>query len=173
MKRRPRLRRFLKWAGLAGSAVFLIAWGVSVFFACAYVWHRAPSAEELRDPDFSGGYEASAWLSNGCFRFERFASYKTRIEPYWLFKRDRGATMIWVPRSSPLVAQQSRGPNPIRKAVGSQTFFPLWIPFVLIAVPTAFLWYGDRYIPPGHCQKCGYDLTGNTSGVCPECGERI
>jgi hypothetical protein len=21
-----------------------------------------------------------------------------------------------------------------------------------------------------HCKKCGYDLTGNTSGVCPECG---
>lgn len=24
--------------------------------------------------------------------------------------------------------------------------------------------------PPGHCQSCGYDLTGNVSGVCPECG---
>ena len=23
------------------------------------------------------------------------------------------------------------------------------------------------------CRRCGYDLTGNTSGVCPECGERI
>ena len=27
--------------------------------------------------------------------------------------------------------------------------------------------------PPGHCQTCGYDLTGNVSGVCPECGEAI
>ncbi|MHC4442946.1 MAG: hypothetical protein ACYTF1_02885 [Planctomycetota bacterium] len=25
----------------------------------------------------------------------------------------------------------------------------------------------------GICEKCGYDLTGNTSGVCPECGEKI
>lgn len=25
----------------------------------------------------------------------------------------------------------------------------------------------------GFCEKCGYDLTGNTSGVCPECGEKI
>ena len=25
--------------------------------------------------------------------------------------------------------------------------------------------------PPGHCQKCGYNLTGNVSGRCPECGE--
>jgi uncharacterized paraquat-inducible protein A len=24
--------------------------------------------------------------------------------------------------------------------------------------------------PPGHCSKCGYDLTGNESGRCPECG---
>ena len=23
------------------------------------------------------------------------------------------------------------------------------------------------------CRSCGYDLTGNVSGVCPECGERI
>jgi hypothetical protein len=23
----------------------------------------------------------------------------------------------------------------------------------------------------GHCPKCGYDLTANVSGVCPECGQ--
>ena len=23
---------------------------------------------------------------------------------------------------------------------------------------------------PGHCKKCGYNLTGNESGRCPECG---
>jgi predicted Zn-ribbon and HTH transcriptional regulator len=23
------------------------------------------------------------------------------------------------------------------------------------------------------CQKCGYDLTGNVSGRCPECGEAV
>ncbi|HPM24999.1 MAG TPA: hypothetical protein PLP66_13915 [Phycisphaerae bacterium] len=27
--------------------------------------------------------------------------------------------------------------------------------------------------PHGHCPKCGYDLTGNTSGVCPECGGAV
>jgi len=25
----------------------------------------------------------------------------------------------------------------------------------------------------GHCRSCGYDLTGNESGVCPECGTSI
>jgi len=26
---------------------------------------------------------------------------------------------------------------------------------------------------PGHCTKCGYNLTGNTSGVCSECGAAV
>ena len=37
------------------------------------------------------------------------------------------------------------------------------------------LWRDPDYRPfgPGHCQKCGYNLTGNVSGVCPECGEAV
>ena len=27
--------------------------------------------------------------------------------------------------------------------------------------------------PAGLCRKCGYDLTGNVSGVCPECGKGV
>lgn len=27
--------------------------------------------------------------------------------------------------------------------------------------------------PAGRCGRCGYDLTGNASGVCPECGTRV
>ena len=26
---------------------------------------------------------------------------------------------------------------------------------------------------PGHCRACDYDLTGNTSGRCPECGKAV
>jgi len=25
----------------------------------------------------------------------------------------------------------------------------------------------------GHCDSCGYSLTGNVAGICPECGLRI
>jgi predicted Zn-ribbon and HTH transcriptional regulator len=25
-----------------------------------------------------------------------------------------------------------------------------------------------RYLAPNHCRECGYDLTGNQSGKCPE-----
>ena len=49
---------------------------------------------------------------------------------------------------------------------------PLWIPFLMCAAPTALLFYLDRRrVLPGHCPTCGYNLTGNTSGKCPECGE--
>lgn len=27
--------------------------------------------------------------------------------------------------------------------------------------------------PPRHCRNCGYNLTGNESGVCPECGTSL
>jgi hypothetical protein len=30
-----------------------------------------------------------------------------------------------------------------------------------------------RRPPAGHCQECGYNLKGNVSGVCPECGEAV
>lgn len=64
---------------------------------------------------------------------------------------------------------------------------PLWIFSITtvldtIAVPCAVagawviarsrLKYSDR-LHSGHCRQCGYDLTGNRSGVCPECGAGV
>jgi uncharacterized membrane-anchored protein len=43
------------------------------------------------------------------------------------------------------------------------------VPIVRLAV-----WYHKwRQPQAGHCQNCGYNLTGNVSGVCPECGKPI
>ena len=33
-----------------------------------------------------------------------------------------------------------------------------------------FKWNKRRKVGPNACSGCGYDLTGNESGVCPECG---
>lgn len=49
---------------------------------------------------------------------------------------------------------------------------PLWIPTVVALVMAAFVHRKAKLKPSGHCGKCGYSLTGNTSGVCPECGVR-
>ena len=48
------------------------------------------------------------------------------------------------------------------------------VPVGLVLV-SGVLWrvLPDVYETSGLCYKCGYDLTGNVSGVCPECGQPI
>ena len=59
---------------------------------------------------------------------------------------------------------------------GFAVIIPLW--FVLcssLALPALWVsrWRSSRKPRGGHCGTCGYNLTGNTSGVCPECGTVI
>jgi hypothetical protein len=44
---------------------------------------------------------------------------------------------------------------------------------VLPAVRLRAIWRRLRRIRRGLCTDCGYDLTGNTSGTCPECGRAV
>lgn len=48
---------------------------------------------------------------------------------------------------------------------------------VLIATPglivAALIAATGRKPEPNRCRSCGYDLTGNTSGRCPECGSPV
>lgn len=55
---------------------------------------------------------------------------------------------------------------------------PLWIPFILFAIlPLIAAFRGPlrrrRRRRRGLCVYCAYDLTGNTTGVCSECGRRV
>ena len=48
-----------------------------------------------------------------------------------------------------------------------------WPPVCLLSLSLPSLYCIRRRRPyPGHCRRCNYNLTGNTSGVCPECGTR-
>jgi hypothetical protein len=42
---------------------------------------------------------------------------------------------------------------------------------LVIALVALLKWW--RRPRPGLCPTCRYNLTGNTSGVCPECGTKI
>lgn len=58
--------------------------------------------------------------------------------------------------------------------VWSELVIPLWFLTLASALPLAWLLWRRRRRPrPGVCGKCAYDLTGNVSGVCPECGTPI
>lgn len=53
-------------------------------------------------------------------------------------------------------------------------WFPLWIPTLIVIVPTTWMWRHEIIAHrrrPGVCRKCGYDITGLVGKeACPECG---
>ncbi len=49
---------------------------------------------------------------------------------------------------------------------------PIWLFFAAVGAPTGILWWRDRS-KHGFCKACRYDLRGNESGICPECGEKV
>ena len=62
-----------------------------------------------------------------------------------------------------------------KKHLSTEWYIPLWIPFILFsAYPTIAFIRGPlrrwRRRKRGLCIRCGYNLEGNVSGTCPECG---
>ena len=60
-------------------------------------------------------------------------------------------------------------------AIDTYVALPLWVPLILVAMPTALAWRIERRIArragDGRCTGCGYDRHGLAAeGVCPECG---
>lgn len=90
--------------------------------------------------------------------------------PGWHF-RDPSPDRPWLVR---LMRNDVRWLPYVRR-VGGTVFVvvALWIPLVAGLTPWLFrLWHRARR-KPGHCRFCDYDLTGNVSGKCPECGTPI
>jgi len=51
--------------------------------------------------------------------------------------------------------------------------FPTWYASVAFALLAVYLWRSGNRARPNFCRNCDYDLTGNTSGKCSECGEPV
>ena len=77
----------------------------------------------------------------------------------------RGFRTLWTP-------QYRHTERALPKATmhAIELVLPLYIPALAFVAASAALWWRGRRPLAGHCEKCKYDLTGNTSGVCPECG---
>ncbi len=143
MKRQQRTRRVLKWAGLVVSILLVVAFPVSRWAAFGCTW----------------GAEACCFSAGALLFFQ--ASRATSAPHGWVHRQSVTPRVCWLPGTT-------------HGRMGAGFALPLWIPLVLIALPTSVLWWRDRRgVLPGYCQKCGYNLTGNISGRCPECGEAI
>jgi hypothetical protein len=114
----------------------------------AMAYHRSLT---IVDPTMSSAPERIRW--QGGFHFLGFICCKDK---------------------TPVVfgASSSNSPTPLTL----QTFWVIVIPHgalaALMAVMPAVWFLRWRRRKPGHC-RCGYSLTGNTSGVCPECGTKV
>ncbi len=89
---------------------------------------------------------------------------------WWIQHRDRGKRIGLTAGAILLVAELCLG-FPCASDIAV---------YVLLLLPTSFLASGlvswrieSKRIPPGHCKKCSYNLTGNVSGICPECGTAV
>ena len=53
----------------------------------------------------------------------------------------------------------------------SSSYAPVWLLLLAVASPALWVWCASRPPQsPTECIKCGYNLTGNVTGICPECG---
>ena len=170
-------RRWLKWAGLVTSLLMVVAWAVSIPWRWQYT--RVDRKSPVSLYRFTG--------SEDDIVFRTFSLGLTRGLFLWEYGLTAGQKSGWFVRQH-LVRPMWRPPHPsfngrppillpvlvLSPYPYQLVHMPLWVPFLVVAVPTAFLFWRDRRrVLPGHCQKCGYNLTGNVSGVCPECGEEV
>jgi len=145
MVRPSKTRRVLKWVGTVGCVLLALAWATSLALMVEANFDRFRVV-----------------LSGGGFGFCWFRGSLDRLFRVW------GALPVaWLPKLGPATAA-------VRRSIIFSMFVPFWCVAPVVVGPTAYLWWRDRRrIPPGYCQKCGYNLTGNVSGRCPECGSPV
>ncbi len=76
------------------------------------------------------------------------------------------------PTNFPWFPSSGKGFDSNGRVTRSDVFVPLWLPTIGFLSLTGIVAYRKR-VPKGHCRCCGYNLVGNVSGICPECGNKF
>ena len=136
-----RIRRIAKWSGVLVCAGLSAVWIVSMHWLSFFY-------------PVTFGVSQNVWVGMvpGYLSFD--VSERVTTSGWHTFSVSDFSTAPWSPTDY----------------VGDLSI-PIWIPLLAVALPTAYLFWRDRRYPRGHCQHCGYNLTGNESGSCPECGK--
>ncbi len=184
LKRMWKLLRATQWTRLSVACVIL-AVGVGVIGAGSYLMaHKAgikfPPSMLMHVIVHRG--EVGVGVSNGVFGaapwdfFYETSHNPTRCRHHYRYSMFGSNNSFGVPCSNKLFSfgwMLRQGTKMRTTYVG----FPFWVPMLLLAMaPGRAIWRGYRMpeqetVPT--CQKCSYNLTGNVSGKCPECGTVI
>ncbi len=129
----------------------MILWLVvcSVVGWTLYIFNRRPARESKAWPLVVIPLVAAFWLvaSDG---FDVYRDYTERSA------QSHPSTSFWIDVGIPIA--------------GAALPLGLWAVIAGLLAMQANSW--RLPITPGRCPTCDYDLTGNQSGVCPECGSR-
>lgn len=135
--------RLVKWAGTSLFLAMSLCWLVTS--ACDVTYHLVRPARII-----------TISFDRGCIQINS-TQLASSLRSTWEVRLHRieFARLHWVPRSA------SAGPDWMMR-------IPFGLPLLLLAALLTVVWRHCR--DRGGCVGCGYDLTGNVSGVCPECG---
>ena len=149
---RSRTKRVLKQVGLAGCALLVVVWFLTLFWGGGYIGFTKTIA-------FQHGTMGLLVYTNDPGDYVGWTGYRLRdLDVCWWPSYDDSTS----PATGIHLRQRTR-----------RLIVPLWILLLLTAIPTIILWRLDRRRLVGYCRKCEYDLTGNVTGVCSECGTKV
>lgn len=155
--------------GIGAAGATMVTWFASAFLQARFETGRGPFDVALVD----GTLTLTRGRSSSPFSDASGGHYTWTNSGYHLLidRRNDVVPVPWGQRIGARLPDSISGAQ-VPQSTGSGGFvFPMWcgaVPVTLFAAMMVRLRRG--YIAPGHCPKCGYDLTANASGVCPECG---
>ena len=167
LKSITRIHSILKWITLSQFAVIALMWILSLWWTIDYANHSRNPALDLSIS--SGHFHLRSVTRAAAWRYLSFDDIVPRLIASridgWDFQRS-----IHDPSLGMLFGRWYYGDGPGFLILQ----IPLWMPLLALAIPTAILWYWSfGRVRTGACVSCGYNLTGNVSGICPECGTEI
>jgi hypothetical protein len=142
--------RVLLWMSVAASVVVLAVWLASGWYTLCVNYYGVVVVD----------------IERGCITVLKDLGSRRFFwgtEFWWALRPARGSSLRWTLPHTAQCAQSTCG-------IWGEINMPLWSLFLVAAVPMLLWVRRGRSHPPGHCAICGYDLTGNVSGVCSECG---
>lgn len=125
----------------AMPAIVLFAWIVNAHWHARFSWA-------------SGGVDAGSGLVCVYTSSVGPADFSIRTSEHWHWKWEMPATYHknW--------------------SAGGTHVVPMWLIQIVATLPLAVAAFARRKrLGPECCKTCGYNLTSNVSGICPECGQ--